>query len=337
MLAAGLGTRLRPVTHAIPKPMVPVLNRPVMEHTARLLAAPWLHRDDRQPALVPGDDRGPLRRRLRLRPRALLQPRGEAAGNRRRGPQGRRLPRRLVPGRRRRRAHRPRLRRDAGVPRIPRRPRDARHQAGRRHRPVRGRDRRRRRPDPGLPGEARPGRGALRPCQHLHLHVSLRRSSSSSPRRGPARPPAPTTSPASRTGRWTSSRPCSRPTSPSTRTRSTPTGTTSATSTSCRQGNVDALRGAVAVEPGAPEVAAGVGCGQLPDGAEVEAPALIGAGVELGEGARIVGPASSATAARSAPVPTCATRSCSTAPSVPAGSMLVGGIAGPASRSPDAS
>ena len=38
MLAAGLGTRLRPVTHAIPKPMVPVLNRPVMEHTARLLA-----------------------------------------------------------------------------------------------------------------------------------------------------------------------------------------------------------------------------------------------------------------------------------------------------------
>src|SRR5664279_2272750 len=38
VLAAGLGTRLRPVTHAIPKPMVPVLNRPVMEHTARLLA-----------------------------------------------------------------------------------------------------------------------------------------------------------------------------------------------------------------------------------------------------------------------------------------------------------
>jgi mannose-1-phosphate guanylyltransferase len=38
VLAAGLGTRLRPVTHAMPKPMVPVLNRPVMEHTARLLA-----------------------------------------------------------------------------------------------------------------------------------------------------------------------------------------------------------------------------------------------------------------------------------------------------------
>lgn len=38
VLAAGLGTRLRPITYAVPKPMVPVLNRPVMEHTARLLA-----------------------------------------------------------------------------------------------------------------------------------------------------------------------------------------------------------------------------------------------------------------------------------------------------------
>jgi mannose-1-phosphate guanylyltransferase/mannose-1-phosphate guanylyltransferase/phosphomannomutase len=38
ILAAGLGTRLRPITHAMPKPMVPVLNRPVMEHIVRLLA-----------------------------------------------------------------------------------------------------------------------------------------------------------------------------------------------------------------------------------------------------------------------------------------------------------
>jgi len=38
VLAAGLGTRLRPITHAMPKPMVPVLNRPVMEHSLRLLA-----------------------------------------------------------------------------------------------------------------------------------------------------------------------------------------------------------------------------------------------------------------------------------------------------------
>src|SRR3954447_11080292 len=38
VLAAGLGTRLRPITYAVPKPMVPVLNRPVMEHSLRLLA-----------------------------------------------------------------------------------------------------------------------------------------------------------------------------------------------------------------------------------------------------------------------------------------------------------
>jgi mannose-1-phosphate guanylyltransferase/mannose-1-phosphate guanylyltransferase/phosphomannomutase len=38
VLAAGLGTRLRPITYAMPKPMVPVVNRPVMEHIARLLA-----------------------------------------------------------------------------------------------------------------------------------------------------------------------------------------------------------------------------------------------------------------------------------------------------------
>src|SRR3954452_19805483 len=38
ILAAGLGTRLRPITYEMPKPMVPVVNRPVMEHIARLLA-----------------------------------------------------------------------------------------------------------------------------------------------------------------------------------------------------------------------------------------------------------------------------------------------------------
>jgi mannose-1-phosphate guanylyltransferase len=32
VLAAGLGTRLRPITYEVPKPMVPVANRPVLEH-----------------------------------------------------------------------------------------------------------------------------------------------------------------------------------------------------------------------------------------------------------------------------------------------------------------
>ena len=38
-MAAGLGTRLRPLTHEIPKPLVPVANRPIMEHILRRLAA----------------------------------------------------------------------------------------------------------------------------------------------------------------------------------------------------------------------------------------------------------------------------------------------------------
>jgi mannose-1-phosphate guanylyltransferase len=37
VMAAGLGTRLRPLTYDIPKPMVPVANRPVMEHILRLV------------------------------------------------------------------------------------------------------------------------------------------------------------------------------------------------------------------------------------------------------------------------------------------------------------
>ncbi len=37
VLAAGLGTRLKPITFEIPKPMVPVLDRPVMAHIVNLL------------------------------------------------------------------------------------------------------------------------------------------------------------------------------------------------------------------------------------------------------------------------------------------------------------
>src|SRR2546421_6887185 len=37
VLAAGLGTRLKPLTFEIPKPMVPVLDRPVMAHILGLL------------------------------------------------------------------------------------------------------------------------------------------------------------------------------------------------------------------------------------------------------------------------------------------------------------
>lgn len=38
VLAAGLGTRLKPITFKLPKPMVPVIDRPVMAHLLGLLA-----------------------------------------------------------------------------------------------------------------------------------------------------------------------------------------------------------------------------------------------------------------------------------------------------------
>jgi mannose-1-phosphate guanylyltransferase len=57
-----------------------------------------------------------------------------------------------------------------------------------------------------------------------------------------------------------------------------------------RQGNFDALRGTVEVEPGQPEVSDGVRSGSDLDRAEVSAPALVGSGVELGEGVRLLGP-----------------------------------------------
>lgn len=40
IMAAGVGSRLMPLTMHIPKPMVPVGNRPLMEHIINLLEYP---------------------------------------------------------------------------------------------------------------------------------------------------------------------------------------------------------------------------------------------------------------------------------------------------------
>lgn len=37
IMAAGIGTRLRPLTYSVPKPMMPLANRPVLEYTLQLL------------------------------------------------------------------------------------------------------------------------------------------------------------------------------------------------------------------------------------------------------------------------------------------------------------
>jgi NDP-mannose synthase len=46
VLAGGLGTRLRPYTTVIPKPLVPIGDRPVLEHIIRSLAAAGVDRVD---------------------------------------------------------------------------------------------------------------------------------------------------------------------------------------------------------------------------------------------------------------------------------------------------
>ncbi len=45
VMAGGEGTRLRPMTANQPKPLLPVVNRPIMEHVLRLLQAARLRRD----------------------------------------------------------------------------------------------------------------------------------------------------------------------------------------------------------------------------------------------------------------------------------------------------
>lgn len=39
ILAAGKGTRVRPITQIIPKPMIPILGKPVMESMIQLFAS----------------------------------------------------------------------------------------------------------------------------------------------------------------------------------------------------------------------------------------------------------------------------------------------------------
>ena len=95
-----------------------------------------------------------------------------------------------------------------------------------------------------------------------------------------------------------------------------------------RSSNFDALRGAVAVEPGAPEVAEGVRSASELGGAEVEGPALIGEGVELGSGVRIQGPAILGDGCRLGEGAWVRDSIVLAGAELPAGAMLVGGIAG---------
>ena len=52
ILAAGKGTRVRPITYTIPKPLIPILQKPVMEFLLELLRQAWLrpNHGERQPS-----------------------------------------------------------------------------------------------------------------------------------------------------------------------------------------------------------------------------------------------------------------------------------------------
>jgi mannose-1-phosphate guanylyltransferase len=94
-----------------------------------------------------------------------------------------------------------------------------------------------------------------------------------------------------------------------------------------RQGNLDALRGAVAVEPSAPQVAEGVRAASPLEGAEVTPPVLVGAGVELGAGVRIEGPAILGDRCRIGEGACVRDSILLAGAELPAGTILVGGIA----------
>jgi mannose-1-phosphate guanylyltransferase/mannose-1-phosphate guanylyltransferase/phosphomannomutase len=95
-----------------------------------------------------------------------------------------------------------------------------------------------------------------------------------------------------------------------------------------RQGNLDALTGAVALESDVPEVADGVRAASPVDGAEVSAPALIGSGVELGKGARVGGPAVIGDNARVGAGAVVRDAVLLEGAEVPPAGMIAGGIAG---------
>ena len=95
-----------------------------------------------------------------------------------------------------------------------------------------------------------------------------------------------------------------------------------------RQGNLDAVRGAVQVEAGSPEVADGVRAGSPLDGVDVSAPALVGAGVEFGEDVRVEGPAVIGDGSRIGDGAFVRDAVLLGGAELPPGAMVVGGIAG---------
>ena len=220
VMAGGEGTRLRPLTSNQPKPMVPIVGKPCMEHIIELLKQHGFEDVIVTVAFLPQAIRSLLRRRRDARRRHRVLGRGVAARHRRLGAARGRPARRHVPRHLRRRALR---RRPDEARRVP--PREGRvghdrPEVGREPARVRDRRHRRGRPHRALPREAVVGPGLLRHDQHRHLRA--RAGGAAAHPDGPARS----------TSRRSSSRCCSRWAGRCTATSWTATGRTSATSTS---------------------------------------------------------------------------------------------------------
>jgi mannose-1-phosphate guanylyltransferase/mannose-1-phosphate guanylyltransferase/phosphomannomutase len=95
-----------------------------------------------------------------------------------------------------------------------------------------------------------------------------------------------------------------------------------------RGSNLDALRGAVAIETDVPDVGEGIRSASPLERVEVEGPALIGAGVSFGDGARVQGPVIIGDGCEIGAGAWVRDSILLTGTELPAEGMLVGGIAG---------
>ena len=107
VMAGGEGTALRPMTANQPKPLLPVVNRPIMEHVLRLLKRHGFTETVVTVQFLAALDPQLLRRRRGARMSLQLRHRGDAARHRRQRQERRgRAPGRPLPGDLRRRPHR---------------------------------------------------------------------------------------------------------------------------------------------------------------------------------------------------------------------------------------
>ena len=173
-MAGGEGSRLRPLTSNQPKPMMPLVNLPMMEHIIGLLKRHGFDDIVVTLAFMPnairtyfgdGSEWG-----VRIVYATEEQPLGTAGSVRNAMDELRRA----VPRDLRRRAHRHRPVQDRVVPRVPPGARDHRPRRGRQPARVRHRDHARRRLDRALPREAHLGAGVQRHHQHRDLRARAR-------------------------------------------------------------------------------------------------------------------------------------------------------------------